>query len=533
MRLIFSLILVFIMLGLQVEAGSIRFATLEWQEIDNTSLYETELLNPKTKETKYFKSKSPKMEIQVVCGRYKIKMRSYDKRGAPGPWGIEKDLIVPPAAPKPISPADKAEVTSPADEEIVSFQWEALDNTTEYELSLKNIKSGETQKFKTSKNTMDVTLKVGLEYSWKVQAFSDTLIGDDLENPVVFLLKGAKLRTPHIDVPSHGFVTRIDWEDVPRAQKYDVHLLKKEGSDWKLVFEDNIDATGESLGYKFPSNFPGGTYKFQIRATGEMINPSNLNEEVFTVRNGDRSRAAYESFLFKSSLEMVTDKYFVASYLITDITYQSHYIKTDVDFKALGGTGRLGVGKKKPNEDYGTYGIVDLSGFIIDKKNHLFKSGEFHGFYRFKRESVQLRISGGIFLRDLPEIRGGQVAADNQVKSVSVAGPQIGFEFWRAYNARYGFQFNTRYYYAVLPIHLPGDTKIVPSHSFQIGALGSYRISPRAIGLAGYAFRKDQVSYKAVPGERDNISNVNASGDEINSIAITGHYLNLILEIGF
>jgi hypothetical protein len=162
----------------------------------------------------------------------------------------------------------------------------------------------------------------------------------------------------------------------------------------------------------------------------------------------------------------------------------------------------------------------------------VFKSGEFHGFYRIKREAMQLRLSGGFFLRDLPELRG-QIDLSNKVELVSTAGPQFGIEFWKAFDARYGFQLNTRYYYSILPIQIPGKAKILPSHSFQLGVLGSYRISPRAIGLAGYAFRKDQVSYKAEVDSRDNISNVNASGEENNFIAITGHYLNLVLEFGF
>src|SRR5690606_15542712 len=117
------------------------------------------------------------------------------------------------------------------------------------------------------------------------------------------------------------------------------------------------------------------------------------------------------------------------------------------------------------------------------------------------------------------EIIGNGLQQFESTQKIAAIGPRYGVEYWRAISPKLGFQANGHIYYNMLKVSTPSGGDIEATPSFQIGLLGSYRLTPKATGLAGYAYRLDSMAYKSVttPGQ-------------VNKVDLTGHYLNLFLE---
>jgi hypothetical protein len=53
------------------------------------------------------------------------------------------------------------------------------------------------------------------------------------------------------------------------------------------------------------------------------------------------------------------------------------------------------------------------------------------------------------------------------------------------------------------------------------------------MGYAGYAYRNDDARFKATPGNGSDPNSGLAQEGDMNSVSISGHYVNLVLEMGF
>lgn len=233
------------------------------------------------------------------------------------------------------------------------------------------------------------------------------------------------------------------------------------------------------------------------------------------------------------SIEKPSNWYFIASYLLTSMDYMNANKETnDVKFNAVGGTGRLGAGYILPERPWGVFGVVDLSGFNIDNKNYTFASSEFHGVWRKFFGTTQLRAGGGLFYKELPETSSHN--GTFETKKVGMLGPHGGLEVWKPLTPKYGIQANGRLYVNMLGVSTPNGEGLVPTMSYQFGLMGTMRLKRNMTGFAGYSYRIDNASYKAKAADPTdvNFASVAAPGD-VNSIRLTGHYLNFILEVGF
>ncbi len=528
----FILLIITLLFIRNVKAEIFRFATLEWDQVSNTSIYETEVQNKATGELQYFKSKESVIELKLVVGNFKVRMRSYDLRGAPGKWGAERGLDIYPPDIKVKNKVIETVVNQNNDVNY-EFKWEPIDKKIKYNIYVEDVTLNEIKNYTVTDENFVLELNNRNEYRWWVVAVINNIEGLKPEVVNQLILKGDTLDLPNLDIPSDGYVEQIYWSEVENAELYEYETYIKKKNDWAKI-ELGPGIIGDRY-VSIPKDFKGGNYKIKIRALAKYANPSKWQEQTFFLKNGDRSKNALQSFLLKTSLFLPTNKYFVASYLLTSIDYTSKYIFTNVNFKAIGGTGRLGMGYIKPHSSFGVYGIGDMSGFTIYGKSRTYKSIEIHGFYRKKFDFFNYRISGGVFIRDLPELSSqNSSGTEAQFNSVSVLGPQIGFEYWKVFTTKLGLQINARYYHSVVGLQIPDQQKIVSTPSYQIGLLGSLKLTPNIMGLAGYAYRKDQISYKVKPGSKDIRANGRLdSGSETNTITVQGHYLNLVLELGF
>lgn len=133
-----------------------------------------------------------------------------------------------------------------------------------------------------------------------------------------------------------------------------------------------------------------------------------------------------------------------------------------------------------------------------------------------------MRVSGGLYLKQLPEILGQSVDS-YQMKSIDTLGVHAGGEYWYPLTSKLGVQINGRIYYPMSG-KTPTGGKLNSTPSLQLGFLGSLRLNEKATGLMGYAFRKDQISYKVTN------STSLSDGFTTNTSSVLGHYLNFLLE---
>ena len=193
----------------------------------------------------------------------------------------------------------------------------------------------------------------------------------------------------------------------------------------------------------------------------------------------------------------------------------------------VGGTGRVGIGYQQAEKKYGLFGIVDLSGFNIVNENYTFAALEVHGTWKAHWGQSQINLTTGVFAKELPDIQDDGSGNFIGVKKHLNIGPHIGFKYWRPMTQTIGLQLNGRFYSNIAGTAVNGE-KISPTISYQIGALGSYRLTKNLMSFAGYAYRQDNAAYDA----RVETGLKSRLGD-VNTIVLEGHYLNFLLEYAF
>lgn len=530
-----------------------RQLELELEEVEGATAYEIELRSVVTGKLSTFKMKKPVWKAKVKPGKYKMRLRSYDERGVAGDWSEPEEFLVAFPPPMLLLPKQNASIlTGQTETSQIEFSWQAVPGAEKYRIDIYEVAGNLTPEnnentasvatdatTETSVSTVPVasevvekttthkfTLPVARQYKWKVTALMPTgEDGDALTELGVFTAVAKKLEMPDIERPMDRYVQKLTWEKPARAETFTYALSRLEGKTWRTVEKKSgITANEVDLAY----DAPGGRYRLQVRSEAPHTEPSNVAKLEFDVFNGDRSPAAVEQMRLRDSLEKPTTWYAIASYLITNITYEG--INADgsagaqkVAFPdALGGTGRLGLGYFKPNSTHGYIGVVDLGGMNISGENVTFASAEAHYAHRYYFGVNQLRVSGGVFYKELPQTFQ-DINGKFYHKKISFLGPHIGADFWHPFSFKYGLQLNSRLYVSAFKKDTPNGQDISMSPSYQFGLMGTMRLSHNIIGFAGIAHRQDSVKYKK--------GTTTATVD--NEVTLTGTYLNLMLEYGF
>lgn len=507
-----------------------RAVDLSWEPIPGAVSYELEVSGKIGAAKNLFPFPTTEATLKLAPDIYEIRIRSIDKRKVPGEWGKDMVVRVSPLAPAWVSPSEGSLIKFKSyDQGSTELKWSPIPGARFYKISIKSTTSEFTFTTVTQKNEVKAEIPIEEKFNVQVTSLLEKSEDGDSESKsatLAFATQGLQLKKPRIKKPESDFIYDISWIKVDRAESYAFELSKK-GKDqkWELIAESKNTT---SLSVPLPESYSGGTYKLTVKAYAKKIRPSLVSTLEFPLFEGQRSAEAYEAFLRKQSLEKPSNFYFVASYLITSISYTGQFRETNQNsrFSALGGTGRLGVGFVPTNKNWGTFGIIDLSGFLIGDKNNTFPSVEIHGLWKKYISSYQLRVSGGVFARALPEVvPDASTEIGYLVKNISGAGPHLGFDLWKPLTPKLGIQFNWHVYQAMTKIQTPNSQPLTATSSHQIGLLGSYRYSPRIMAYAGYANRVDQMAYQATPGS--------AGEGQSNSVSIAGHYLNLLLEVSF
>lgn len=504
-----------------------RDLSLEWDAIPGASSYDVEITSKalNTAKPQTFTSTEALWKGKLVPGYYTMRVRAKDRRQVPGDWSeaTELTVLLEPPQSKTLKKEEKIEAKE-AETTPFKFQWQAVSGADEYELKIETASGKLLQDLKIKDVAVEISLPVAETIKWTLQAQNQ--IGLVSEAPLQGQLEiwGPELATPEINKPSNDFVRSLEWTrpDYTQTYTYLIQALDKDSKKWKNL-ETKKDFPDSQT--KFPSSWPGGSYKISVKATANLRKSSKTTSLQFTARDGDRSEGAEYSALLRQSIARTTGWFVVASYLVTAMQYKG--TNADNDGAAplqvelpnnFGGTGRLGAGWLSDRSPWGFLGIVDLSGFIVDGRNPTFASSEMNLVRRkMIGKTGEFRQHFGAFYKEVPEIIARDLTGIDRIDKIVALGPHYGAEYWWAMSPKLGLQANAHLYSSLITVKTPTGSPVAPSLSYQIGMLGSYRLGERATGLMGYAYRQDAQSY-------------NSKSGRTNSVNITGHYFNLFLE---
>lgn len=513
-----------------------RSVNFEWEPIEGAKTYEIELRQVKDDKnveakTFSFKVKEAVWSGQLAPGKYMMKLRSTDYRGVPGEWSPESEFDVALENVNLKFPEPGAKISSKEDKvHSLDFQWAPVGGADTYTFSL----TSEDGKIQISETLTDTHFKtevpVAMSYSWKVSASNKENINSEATSVGNFTLLGAPLENPKIEKPESDFVREVKWTRPDNASTFDVHITKfsRENKKWEnfKVIENTQE---ESL--QFDESWAGGQYQVAVRAKSNMRPDSAMVKQRFSVRHGDRSPAAEYTATVRKSIDRITGWYGIASYLITEMQFKGANPEknSSVNYNALGGTGRLGLGWFTPSTPWGFLSIIDMSGFTFNGKTQTFASAEVNAVYRYDvGDRGELRLQTGPYYKELPETVGDPFSNQSEDFKITSAGPHFGGEYWYSLTPKLGVQFHVHLYLSLFKLSTPNGEDLVPTMSTQFGFLGSYRFTPTFTGLVGYARREDKMSYNAISN-----GGTFASSGDVNQSTIVGNYLNLFAEWAF
>lgn len=510
-----------------------RNVEVEWDAVEGATLYEVQVIrkdDSKKKPTR-FKLKTPAWSATIKPGDYTMQIRSFDDRGVPGEWSPASELTVRLPSVIPLSPATNEIISSKEEaSHDLAFRWESVPGAVKYKVKGRTANGTWTAEKEVSEPQWQATVPVGGFINWEVLAVDEKgEDGDKWDAPQTFELRGPSLKKPEIEKPMSAYIKEVKWTapNFTKQYAYDLQFKNPKTKKWEAVDKKSNYANNVLT---LDTSRPSGRYRLQVQASGEHRGNSPVAKLEFDMMGNFRDPAALENAILRESITKPTNFYMIASYLITQVTYEAtnNEQSTKGSFNAIGGTGRIGAGYQDPESKWGGFGIVDLGGFTIASQNFTFASAEVHLTRKLEFGQGGLLLFGtGLFSKELPYVLGTSVDGFNGVGKVRGLGPHAGFTYWLPLSSRLGIQANARAYYTFMG-SAPNGGNVQSALSYQGGLLGSYRLNKSWMGYAGYAYRKDAAKFTAVPGTMSF-----AEAGEVNEISLTGHYLNLILEFSF
>lgn len=510
-----------------------RNVEIEWEAVDGASRFEIKIQRVGKEKSKpmFVQLREPRWSATVAPGQYQMQIRSYDERGVPGTWSPPSPLEVKLPAIIVKSPAPAQTIPAHDDaKDVVHFEWEPVPGAQRYTLNAQTSDGEWKEELSCPSHACELRVPVGREIRWNAVAIDvNETKGDEATTPYAFELKGPPLAAPSIDRPISKLLDEMRWSEVDRATTYDVELSRRDPDTRKwIVVEKHANVCDTRLPIDF--KLPTGRYRLTVEARAPHRANSPRATLSFERLGGYRDEYEFEAARRREGWTKPSPFYFITSYMISQISYvgSNYDDNSAVTFKALGGTGRVGAGYQLPQSRWGGFGIVDLSGFVIKGQSFKFASLEGHVTRKLEFGQAGVLLAGaGLFAKELPIVKGTPVAGYENTDKVRNIGPHAGLTYWMPLSPRYGLQMNARLY-ANIAGSSSGGQAVKTSMAYQYGLLGTYRLTPRWMGFAGYAYRHDEAKYAA----RSDASSFAQPG-QVNAVTIEGHFLNVLLEYSF
>ena len=520
---------------LQTHASETLSTSLDWPQVQGASGYQIKFTPKNNQKPQTVSSPKSKWKGPLQFGLYDVELRSKDERGVFGPWSEPFPIAVIPPAPKPIRPLKKIG-TRKKEESYVHFQWTPVPGVKNYWIQVESLSSSYKYQKEILGTETKIELPVAQSYRWKIASLPPGVSPDQIQkfqnqkfSETSTTVIGA-LAAPKIISPTHAFIEHLKWEPIAGAQKYLVKIYRKtKKGKWKRIRRAKV----KKPQIRIKPKWPAGQYKAKVTAYGLLRKPSKGKALVFELAKQRGPKFARIAEL-KESVSHPARFHAVASYIITQLDYLSlnKEKRTRTSFSALGGSGRLGLGFTPQNTHWGAMAFAEYSGFTVSGQTFTYFTLESQVTYRKHIGTHLMKLSSGLFLRQLPETQTSVTDSSQfDLETLFFAGPQVGFSYGIPFSSKIGLFFQTQLYYSLVSLDTPNNKPIAPTLSYQINLLGSYRLNPQWTGMVGYTFKKDSINYKTRSAS-DSSDSFAESGDQ-NSVEISGHYLSLHLEWNF
>lgn len=526
-----------------------RLVNFEWEPIEDAKFYEIEIRKKgTTKNPNRFNSVNPEWNGRLPVGKYEFRLRSLDARKVPGDWSDYAELDVNLEPVKVVSPAPQAKLAATqADQSKVQFEWQAVPVAEEYQIVISNDKNEILFDEKTTRTKVEFSLKVAQSYTYKIKAISnDKSISSEFSEPILFTVIGSELRQVEIEKPDNEFIRELKWQKVDFAENYDVVLARynPQLKKWQKFKEyENYDA----LSLNFESDWPGGKYRLMVKSKANVREPSKFSTLSFDVRTGDRSPAAEYVNTMRKSIDRENGWFSHLSWYASSISLDSRY-KNAIGFKtsSVTGTGRFGIGWLEPQSKWGFLAIADVGGFVFENSIYNYVGLEVSAILKQEiSDRTNIRYHLGLFMKEFPALWTTSTSAtenfqnknetDRKYGKGAVLGPHVGAEYWYSLTPKIGIQTNIHMYLPVSGIEYPNGGKISGSEpNLSIGALGSYRYSPKLTGLIGVNYKLESYDYSDSSDFTGWQSGpYGLSADDSVKTTLDGIYINLMAEYTF
>lgn len=551
--LVFSLFL-FLSISIPIKSSAEptpRKVEMEWEVIKGAESYQLSIVKKGQAEQKsdIYESKENTFVGQFLPGHYLLKIRTLNENHVAGKWGAASDFEVGLESVKGLRPRNGAELASknPRFQEL-QVAWDPVPNADQYVFSIESSDGSFKKTEQVAALFLKLELPVAMKYTWQVKAMTEEGIASESPAESQFTLAGARLETPEITAPENEFVREMEWTKPDFTQGFDVVISSyetKSGAWVKLKELKNFNETS----LQFEPKWSGGRYQLEVQAKGSLRPDSKTARIEFGVRSGNRSAVAENEYRkvteaadrrnaaakfisrLRSSFERSRGWYGFASYQITQIKYIGSNAEknSSTSFDAIGGTGRLGLGWYHPKNLFGFVGMADFGGFTLQGKVQTYAAVEANLVTKkASGDKGEYRFQVGAFYKEVPESIGDPSLGTVNFDKVSAVGPHLGLEYWHSLTPKLGLQINGHVYLPLLKIQTPNDQDISSVTSYQLGLLGSYRLSRQITGLMGITQRTDGLSYKATTGPASY-----ASADSVNKSSLNGTFLSFLLESNF
>ncbi|MES3038949.1 MAG: hypothetical protein V4736_13665 [Bdellovibrionota bacterium] len=509
-----------------------RQVNLEWETIEGATSYDLEVIPAKKKSKVFnFTTKSTTWQGQLNPGQYSMRLRAKDYRSVPGDWSPDIPFTVGLDPVKLEVPTADFSIPSQQEEnDQVKFQWAPTRGAKVYLFEIHGLGFEFNKKEEVKDTHIVMDLPVAHKYTWSVTAmFNDDIKSEKNEERIVSVV-GKKLVPPKIEKPENDFVRKITWSKPDNVEEFEAVLYQFDEKEKKWIkFQTYEHLTTNEL--PFDETWAGGKYQLQVKSINPLRQASNTTTLRFPVRRGSRDPAAEHVATVRRSIDRVNGYYGIASYMITQVDYKSAG-GVGINFATLAGTGRVGMGYLTERSPWGFLGIIDYSGITFDKGIQNYSSMEANAVYQKSlSDTSEMRYMAGLFNRELPILLPNEstitsTSQDYVPSKGGTLGPHGGLEYWYSMTPKLGFQLNGHVYLNMVGQSMPANTDFKPSMSYQVGALGSYRVNNRFTGLMGVAHRTD--TYNFIYHGTQNII-----GDYDTSVNMTGTYFNLFAEYDF
>lgn len=502
---------------------------LEWEGIPNAKKYDLEIKS--TRKTFNFQVDEPIWAGRLSPGFFKMRVRGRDKRGVPGAWSDYQEFKVFLDTPELTSPASGSIIASNKNDiQSVTFKWNKVYAGKKYTFDIQGVDSTFRKQVELVEDQITMDLPVATKYVVKIKSANEVLTSSpEKENPTEFIVGGKKLSAPKITNPDSLFVREVKWSKPEFAQGYSYVLEKLDVRAEKYnVFDENKELRGEVMPFK--KEWPGGTYRLTVRAIANYRPPSDPAVIRFNVKDGDRSEKAEELARLRESIERLSGWFGMASYLVNSVEYVNRNYDTtgtQLPFKAIGGSLRIGIGHMTKKNPWGYYLAAENSTLEVNGFGKVdYRMFEINSFFKMRpNDSGEFRQTAGLVHKELPDLSVNFSGTSRIHSTLSAVGLRYGIEYWQAITPKLGLQANGHIFPLIKGTRTTNGQPFIPSTSIQTGFLVSYRWSKNLTTLGGYAYRVDHMEYKTAPSSIF----TNQQSDR-NSVDLKGHYFNILLE---